>query len=93
MGNRTYEGALHAMQSGVAMEIELGLSKATTPKQLRVGVNSAMVEHAALVKLLLAKGVITQAEFEQGLTEAMNAEADSYEKRLSEAIGGQITLA
>ena len=56
-----YEAAAHAMQTGVAFLMERG-DKATEPKHLRVGINSAMVEHAALVRLLISKGVITDED-------------------------------
>ena len=36
-------------------------------KVLRVGVNSAMVDHAALVRLLIAKGIFTLEEYEEAL--------------------------
>ena len=48
-----YDAAAHAMQSGVAFEIGAGVSRETEPKHLRVGVNSAMVDSAALAALLI----------------------------------------
>src|SRR5687767_13839287 len=41
----------HAMQTGVAFKMEKD-NKDTTPKHLRVGINAAMVDHAALTNLL-----------------------------------------
>ena len=47
-----YVKAAHAMQSGVAVCMERGTAE-TTPKHLRVGVNSAMVNDAAIARLLI----------------------------------------
>lgn len=88
----TYKQALHGMQSAVLMKIILELPKwsedpdvnATTasPKHLRVGVNSAMVEHSALVNLLFKKKIITDVEFMEELRLAMNNELAIYEAEL-----------
>jgi len=86
-----YHDACHAMQSGVAYELERDPSSAT-PKHLRVGVNSALVNDAALVRVLIAKGVITEAEYAAAITEEMNAEVRRYEDRLSRSYGASITL-
>lgn len=77
-----YENAAHAMQSGVAMEMGDLDDKSTDPKHLRVGVNSAMVETATLVKLLIDKGVFTVDEHLIELTEQMEAEAKRYQERI-----------
>jgi hypothetical protein len=92
MAYERYHQLLHAMQSGVAMVIQLGLSEDHTPKHLRVGVNSAMAEHSGLVKLLIAKGVITEEEVEASLTKAMEDEVALYEKQLSAHFGKKVTL-
>lgn len=92
MEKMTYVQAAHAMQSGVAMKMNVDVSE-TTPKHLRVGVNSAMVETSALAKLLVAKGVFTKEEFEAVLTEEMTAEAERYEKWCREKFGPGVTLA
>ena len=84
----------HAMQTGVAYEIEKTPSNsATSPKHLRTGVNAAMVEHAALVELLVEKGIITLEEFLERNCAKMQEEVDKYEERLSKAYGGvKVTL-
>lgn len=86
-----YARAAHAMQSGVAMEHGRG-SQDGTPKHLRVGVNSALVNDAALARLLLAKGFITDAEYLEAVTVEMEDEVKRYETRLSNAVGAPITL-
>lgn len=84
-----YLSAAHAMQTGVKLEISRGnMSIPEMHKDLRVGVNSAMVEHAALVKLLLDKDIIAEVEYYKYLAEAFEAEAKRYEERVSAALGG-----
>lgn len=79
--DRTYSEAAHAMQTGVAATM-LRDPKETSPKHLRVGVNSAMVETSAIVRLLVAKGVFTLPEFTAILTSQMNEEVEKYEAEL-----------
>lgn len=92
-----YVAAMHAMQSGIATDMETdpsGSKGATTPKQLRVGVNSALVNDAALATLLIAKGIITRDEYVEAVADAAEAEQARYEQLLSDRFGGQkITLA
>lgn len=56
---REYLRLAHAMQAGVAMWQNYDPSE-TTPKHLRVGINSAMADHGALVDLLFKKGILTE---------------------------------
>jgi hypothetical protein len=86
-----YNAALHAVQTGVRMLIELGDTLAT-PKHLRTGIDSAHVSDAAVVRLLIAKGIITEHEHLEALTVAMEEERKSYEDRLTEKIGKKVTL-
>ena len=86
--------AAHAVQSGVAMEMEItGRQSATQPKHLRTGVNIAMAEHSGLAYLLLTKGVITEEEYLTAITEAVEEEQRTYELRLSKHFGRPVTLA
>lgn len=78
---RSYEEAAHAMQTGVALEHARG-GQDGSPKHLRVGVNSAQVNNAAIARLLIAKGIITMDEYTAAVTAEMNAEAERYEQRL-----------
>ncbi len=86
-----YYAAAHAMQSGVAMKMNYDPSE-TTPKHLRVGVNSAMSDHGALVTLLIEKGVITKAEYFEAVAAAMEREAANYEAEVSRLTERQVTL-
>ena len=92
-----YVAASHAMQSGVAMDMTTDPNQksqgATTPKHLRVGINSAMVDASALAELLMAKGIITQAEYLEAIAAGMEREQARYEQILSRRTGSKITLA
>jgi hypothetical protein len=92
MSKLTYEEACYAMQAGVGLREKLGRSNETTPKHLRVGVNSAMVEHSALARLLVAKGIITEPEYREALAEGMRDEVALYEQGLTEELGKTVTL-
>jgi len=78
-----YTDKAHAMQSGVAMKMNFDPAE-TTPKHLRVGVNSAMCDHAALVRILMEKGILTQEEYEAAITAEMGREVERYEAWLTE---------
>lgn len=87
-----WHDAAHAMQSGVAAEMNFNPA-ATSPKHLRVGVNAAMSDHGALVLLLVAKGVITEEEYLKAIADGMEAEAKKYGTLLSERFGRPVGLA
>lgn len=81
-----YAAAAHAMQSGVAMEMNFDLS-GVEPKHLRVGVNSALVAQGGLARLLIDKGLITEAEYTAAVADAMEAEVARYEEILRQRLG------
>lgn len=91
---REYEALQHAMQSGVKFEIEgNGLANAAAdPKHLRVGVNSVLCDHGALVGLLVRKGIITDEEYAEAIRDGMQQEVNRYKERLSERYGAKVTL-
>ena len=77
-----YHAAGHAIQSGVAYEMTQGDAAAgTSPKSLRTGVNLSKCDQAALVRLLMAKGVFTLDEYEQELADEAEREVQRYEDR------------
>jgi hypothetical protein len=88
-----YTDALHAVQTGIKTEMELGQSRDLEPKHLRVGINSALVDSAAIAHLLMAKGVISEAEYYEALAEEAEREQARYEARLSAALGHEVHLA
>jgi hypothetical protein len=77
----SYRDALHGVQSAISYEMEMGIGRATHPKHLRVGVDSAMISDAAVVRLLIEKGVFTEEEFEESLRLQANYELDSYQQK------------
>jgi hypothetical protein len=79
------------MQSGVAMKMNYDGSE-TSPKHLRVGVNSAMCDSSALARLLIEKGIITHDEYEAAITAEMGREVARYEAWLTEHLGGQTKI-
>ena len=83
-----YNSLCHAMQSGVAFKMNYSDSE-TSPKHLRVGVNSSLISNGALVHLLVKKGVITELEYYEELVEMMEAEVKSYEAWIAKNSGGQ----
>lgn len=87
----SYEAALHGMQTGVQFELDKG-SQATNPKHLRVGVNSTLINDAALVRLLIKKGVITMDEYAEEMRLEANRELDRYEDRILETYGVRVNL-
>lgn len=91
MAKERYQATAHAMQSGVAFSMANDPTE-TTPKHLRVGINSAMVEHSALVGLLIKKGLITEVEYYEALADSMEAEAKRYQQRLSQIYGRDVEL-
>lgn len=86
-----YEAAAHAMQSGVAMEMNYR-SQPTEPKHLRVGINAAMSDMGGLVTLLIEKGVITSEEYIRAVADSMEREKLRYELALSAMTGTKVTL-
>ncbi len=84
--NERYLAALHKVQTGIAYEMEKRPS-VVAPKHLRVGLNSALVETAALGKLLLDKKLITHEEYEEAITVGMEEEAARMEKTIQELYG------
>jgi hypothetical protein len=86
-----YLALMHAMQSGIKFKMELegthGSSE-TSPKHLRTGVNSALIDCSALVKTLVEAGVITIEDYRDNLIELLVAEVNDYQEKLSAKMGG-----
>jgi hypothetical protein len=80
--------AAHAMQTGVKYQMmKDGDSIAgTTPKSLRVGINSAMADQAGLAKLLIAKGIFTEEEYIHAVADSMEEERDRYQALMPENV-------
>ena len=88
---KRYQQLVHAMQSGIASMMHYDPS-ATSPKHLRVGVNSALIDSGALAQLLIEKGIITREELMEKLVERLEDEVKRYEDELSQHTGASIKL-
>jgi hypothetical protein len=86
-----YMALAHAMQTGVKMLLQYDQDIAD-PKHVRVGINSAMVNDAALARLLMEKGVFTEIEYHRAVRDAMRREVQDYEADLSQRLGRKVTL-
>jgi hypothetical protein len=82
---------MHGVQTGVAFEMERH-SQDTTPKHLRTGLNSAMINDAAMARLLVKKGIFTEEEYAEEIRLEANRELERYEKRILENYGISVTL-
>lgn len=92
----TYMALQHAMQTGVGYTMELNQQAKregeTSPKHLRVGVNTALNDTGALAALLTRKGVISIEEYDQLCTSMMRDLVEDYERRLSHYFGREVKL-
>lgn len=76
---KDYSELVHAMQSGVALDHSLRGPVDGTPKHLRVGINVCMSDHAALVRILISRGLITEVEYWQAMCDSMRTEKETYD--------------
>lgn len=86
-----YLAAMHGMQSGVSALMHYDRDHAS-PKDLRVGMNSAHISSSALTNLLIEKGVITESEYFTSLANCAEAERATYEDELTRHIGTKVNL-
>lgn len=86
-----YNRLCHAMMTGVGYDLEYNRKQAE-PKHVRSGINSALVSHSALAKLLMAKGLITDLEYWQAVVTEMDAEVKRYEASLEARTGGKTKI-
>lgn len=87
-----YLAAVHAVQSGVALMMHMN-SRIADPKHLRVGIDTAKFEQGALVKLLIDRGVFTEAEYTEAVADAAEAEVRRTEEELTTRYGRPVKLA
>jgi hypothetical protein len=88
MNNRErYDRAVHCIQAGSKM---VAARNGEHP-QTRTGINIAMRDHASIVELLVAKGVITSDEYMKALADGAEVEVRRLEDEPS-AAGVSITL-
>ena len=80
-----YYQRMHAVQSAIAFSLSTGAVDAS-PKHLRVGVDSAMVQIGATGMILIEKGVCTELEYFQAMAEFASRELESREAEMPEGV-------
>lgn len=81
---RRYLTAQHAMQTGVGYSLNY---REETPKDVRVGINTALVDIATLIEVLIDKGIIDEVEMHERLADGMEREVKRYEEHLTALTG------
>jgi hypothetical protein len=83
-----YETAGHRIQTAIAVlmgrDPDFSLVQ---PKHLRTGLDLSKSDMGGLARLLIAKGVITEAEYIEAITNAAEREADEYERMMQSVLG------
>ena len=74
--------AQHAMMTGVGYKASYDSSECDL-KQIRVGINTALVNCGVIAGLLIEKGILTQEEYYSKLADAMEKEKDTYQEWLN----------
>lgn len=87
----TYAAALKAVGQGVSIMQSHGSAEVST-RNLRVGINAAMIEVGALASLLISKGLITELEYMQQCAKLAVAEKVDYERRIKDRLGREVSL-
>lgn len=82
-----YNRAVHCIQAGSKMVA----ARDGEHPQSRIGINIAMRDHASLVELLVAKGLITIDEYTKALADGAETEVRNLEEHLGSG-GTKITL-
>jgi hypothetical protein len=73
---RRYDDAVHSMQCAMGFELEHEWKgTARDAKHLRVGINNALADQAALAQLLMSKGVISGEEYNDAIVDGAEREA------------------
>lgn len=90
LANR-YVSATHKMQSGVAFMQEQGANE-IKPKHLRVDINAALCDIAALGHLLIKKGIIKEEEYVEAVASQMEEEVEKYLNKIERITGKRIWL-
>jgi hypothetical protein len=77
-----------AMAAGVGFETGVGNGDRGF-ETLRVDANTCRCDHAALIGLLIRKGVIVRADYLRAAADEMEGEQSRYEERLQAHYGGK----
>lgn len=98
--NMSYTEALHAMQTGVLYDQDrqeqvktpATLPRDASPKHVRVGINSMLVNQAAVVRLLIDRKLFTEAEYMEAVRQEMIREVERYEESILHKYMVKVTL-
>lgn len=85
-----YVSAAHAVQTGISMKMRFD-NTFTTPKHLRVGIDTSKADICAVARLLISKGVITEIEY-LALASEMEEEKRRWENDLSKLFNKEVKL-
>lgn len=100
-----YTAAARALQSATKLELDLDAAQghgacqtvpetsSGSPKHLRVGLDLRAADHGALVRLLIEKGVFTEAEYLSVIADGAEREAREAGERASTRLGRPVTFA
>ena len=85
-----YERHAHRVQTAIAARMALDpRNQATQIKHLRAGIDLSKSDMCGLARLLIAKGVFTEAEYIEALTQAAADEANMHERMLQALTGNR----
>jgi hypothetical protein len=82
----------HAVQSAVKFLLTIqkhGDMSECSPKHLRVGVNSALIDSSAVAKVLIDKGIISEVEYFTAVRDLWRNEHALYRDRARALTGDQ----
>jgi hypothetical protein len=83
---------MHAVQTGIEHSMSIPGDKQCEPKNLRLGVNSALIDSEALAIILIAKGIITERAMREAKLLLWQAEVKAYERHLSDHLSAEVKL-
>lgn len=92
---KRYLLAMHGVQSAIAWAMthpSREINKLVEPKHLRVGVDSSHISHLGLAKLLIAKGIFTEQEYEEAMADAAEEELKNWEAIAAKTSGFAISF-
>lgn len=85
---------LHQLQTAIKFlrgwEVEHGVpedEQFSGPKHNRVGIDNALIEHGALMALLIEKGIIKAKDYYEAQVEFLQRDVERYRSRLKEKYG------
>ena len=83
-----YHAAAHRLQTAIAALMGLDPTYlGTQSKHLRTGLDLSKSDMCGLARLLIQKGIFTEAEYIDAITKAAEDEANSYERQGQAILG------